>query len=480
MAFPANKTKIVCTIGPASDSSQTLKRLILAGTNVVRLNFSHGDFSSHKETIEKIRAVAEETRRRVAILGDLPGPKMRIGQLAQEPLELNSGDAFTLTTEDIVGDHQRVSMSFDLLPQVVAKGDMLFINDGIIQLEVADVTGSDVRCHIIAGGTIRSRKGLNLPGIDLGISAFTSYDHDCLKFAAQNGLDAVSQSFVEKADDITAVRQAAAKLNYDPFIIAKIERAGARNHIHEIIKVADGIMIARGDLGVEIPIEQIAPVQKYLMRIANAAGKPVITATQMLESMIDHPRPTRAEATDVANAILDGTDCVMLSGESAMGKYPLESMRMLKRIAAAIELHYPPHQIQDDIQKHREEGKLQLQDLIALSVETTLHRITPATVIVPTRSGATARSIARFRLPVWITAVSSQPKTCQDLLFSYGVHAVLEPDHPENWNAWARDWLRAQNVEGKLVILTEGPSAKRPDRNNRMEIIDLSRDTPKS
>ncbi len=479
MAFPANKTKIVCTIGPASDSSQTLKRLILAGTNVMRLNFSHSDFSSHKETIQKIRAAAEDTGRCVAILGDLPGPKMRIGQLAEEPLELNSGDAFTLTTEDIVGDHRRVSMSFDLLSQVVTKGDMLFINDGIIQLEVADVTGNDVRCNIIAGGTIRSRKGLNLPGINLGISAFTPHDHDCLKFAAQNGLDAVSQSFVETADDIIAVREAAAKLGYDPFIIAKIERAEARNHIHEIIKAADGIMIARGDLGVEIPIEQIAPVQKYLMRIANAAGKPVITATQMLESMIDHPRPTRAEATDVANAILDGTDCVMLSGESAMGKYPLESVRMLKRIAAAIEPHYPPHQIQDDIQRHREEDKSQLQDLIALSVETTLHRITPATVIVPTRSGATARSIARFRLPVWITAVSSQQKTCQDLMFSYGVHAVLESDHPENWNTWARDWLRAQNVEGKLVILTEGPSAKRPDGNNRMEIIDLSRDTPK-
>ena len=479
MAFPANKTKIVCTIGPASDSPQILKRLILAGMNVVRLNFSHGDFESHKETIQKIRAASEETGERVAILGDLPGPKMRIGQLAEEPIELNSGDAFTLTTEDITGDHRKVSMSFERLPQVVTKGDTLFINDGIIQLEVNAVEGKEVHCNIVSGGMLRSRKGLNLPGINLGISAFTKHDRKCLKFAAENGLDAVSQSFVETADDIIAVRAAAKKLKYDPFIIAKIERAGARSHIHDILKAADGIMIARGDLGVEIPIEQIAIAQKNLMRTANEAGKPVITATQMLESMTDHPLPTRAEATDVANAILDGTDCVMLSGESAMGKYPVKAVQMLKKIAAAIEPHRPPYPIQDAIQSRRDEDKLLLQDLIALSVETTLQRITPPTVIVPTRSGATARSITRFRLPVWITAVSSQQKTCQDLLFSYGIQSVCEQDHPENWNTWARDWLQAQNVKGELVVLTEGPSAKRPDRNNRMEIIDLRRNTSK-
>ena len=479
MPFPANKTKIVCTIGPASDSPQTLRRLILAGMNIVRLNFSHGDLESHSETIQKIRAASAETGQRVAILGDLPGPKMRIGELAEEPVELNSGDAFTLTTEDIVGDHRRVSMSFDRLPQVVSEGDTLFINDGIIQLEVTAVKGSEVHCDIKAGGSLRSRKGLNLPGIKLGISAFTEHDHECLKFAAENGIDAVSQSFVETAEDIKAVRAAAGKLNYDPFVIAKIERVGARDHIRDILRVSDGIMIARGDLGVEIPIEQIAIAQKNLMHLANEAGKPVITATQMLESMTEHPRPTRAEATDVANAILDGTDCVMLSGESAMGKYPVESVRMLKRIAASTEPHRPPNPIQDAIKSRRGEDTVLLQDLIALSVETMLHRVTPPTVIVPTRSGATARRITRFRLPAWITAVSSQPKTCQDLLFSYGVHPVCEPDHPEDWNSWARDWLQAQNVEGQLVVLTEGPSSKRPDRNNRIEIIDLHRDITK-
>jgi pyruvate kinase len=315
-----------------------------------------------------------------------------------------------------------------------------------------------------------------LPGIDLGISAFTDQDYECLKFAMQQGVDAVSQSFVETGEDIAAVRKAASGLGHNPFIIAKIERAGARKHMSEILQAADGIMIARGDLGVEIPIEQIAMAQKNIMRLANTMGKPVITATQMLESMTSNRRPTRAEATDVANAILDGTDCVMLSGESAMGDYPVESAAMLARIAAAVEPHRSPPAIDKILQTRREEDDIKLSDLIAICVETTLERITPPTVIVPTRSGATARSITRFRLPVWITAVSSQQKTYQDLQFSYGVFPVCEAEHPENWRKWAKDWLKSIDTEGNLVVLTEGPSSKRPDRNNRMEIIDLSKD----
>ena len=475
MPFSANKTKIVCTIGPASDSPEILEQLILAGMNVARLNFSHGDFSSHQETIQKVRTASRATGRRVAIMADLPGPKIRIGQFSQEPVELKPDDSFTLTTEDIVGDKERVSVSFIRLPQTVKPQDRLFLNDGLIQLEVKRVDGRDVHCNVIVGGELRSRKGLNLPGIDLGISAFTDRDYECLEFAMQQGVDAVSQSFVETAEDIAAVRKAASGLGHDPFIIAKIERAGARNHMSEILQAADGIMIARGDLGVEIPIEQIAMAQKNIMRLANTMGKPVITATQMLESMISNRRPTRAEATDVANAIFDGTDCVMLSGESAMGEYPVESASMLARIATAVEPHRTPPTIDKIIQTRREEDDIKLEDLIAICVETTLERIAPPTVIVPTRSGATARSITRFRLPVWITAVSSQQKTCQALMFSYGVWPVCEPEHPEDWRKWAREWLKFLNIEGNLVVLTEGPSGKRPDRNNRMEIIDLKR-----
>jgi len=475
MAFPANKTKIVCTIGPVSDSPAALQRMILAGMNVARLNFSHGDFKSHRETIEKIRVAARAVDQRVAIMADLPGPKMRIGELAVEPVEVKPDDPFTLTTAEIVGDAARVSVSFKRLPETVRPGDRLFINDGYIQIEVKEVIGKDVHCRVIVGGQLRSRKGLNLPGIDLGISAFTDHDRECLQFALENGVDAVSQSFVETAEDISAVRQAAAAMGHDPFIIAKIERAGARSHLGAILQAADGIMIARGDLGVEIPIEQIAVAQKQIMRAANMAGKPVITATQMLESMTTNRRPTRAEATDVANAILDGTDCVMLSGESAMGQYPVESVSMLARIAAAIEPYRNSMPIKEEFQSCRQEDQVKMKDLIAMSVETTLKRITPPTVIVPTHSGATARSIARFRLPVWITAVSSQTKTCRDLLFSYGVFPVCEPDHPENWRSWTKHWLASQGLKGDLVVLTEGPSTKRPDRNIRMEIIDLTR-----
>ena len=443
--------------------------------NVGRLNFSHGDFAGHKEAIKNLRAAARAVGRRVAIMADLPGPRIRIGQLAQEPIELKPGALFTLTTQDSVGDSTRVSVTFPGLPKAVRPGDTLFLNDGLIQLEVVNAEGSEVQCRVWVGGELWSRKGLNFPGIDLGIRAFTERDFECMKFALDQGVDAISQSFVETAADITNVRDAASGLGYNPFVIAKIERAGALDHIDDILKAADGMMIARGDLGVEIPIEQIALVQKRLMRKANVLGKPVITATQMLESMTDHRRPTRAEATDVANAILDGTDCVMLSAESAMGKYPLEAVTMLVKIAAAIEPQRPGHDVRETLKASGRGGPVHLSDLIALSVETTLDHIAPAAVIVPTQSGASARSITRFRLPVWIVAVSSQETTCQRLQFSYGVCPVHEPDHPDDWRPYVRNWLQSNGLSGNLAVLTEGPSSRHPDANHRMEIIDLGR-----
>ncbi len=475
MPFPSNKTKIVCTIGPASDSPEVLQKMIRAGMNVARLNFSHGDFATHQATIQGIRAASKATDRRVAIMADLPGPKIRIGEFKKEPIELKTDDPFTLTTEDIIGSSTRASVSFSRLPNAIKPQDKIFLNDGMIELEALKVEGHDIRCKVIVGGQLRSRKGLNLPGINLGISAFTERDHECRKFALQHGVNAVSQSFVETGQDVAAVRKAARELGHDPFIIAKIERSKARDHIDEILETADGIMIARGDLGVEIPIEKIAIVQKHIMLKANLTGKPVITATQMLESMTHSLRPSRAEATDVANAILDGTDCVMLSGESAMGEYPVDATAMLAKIAAAIEPHRTVYPIKGKLVSRREGDDLHLSDLIALSVETTLQRITPPTVIVPTRSGTTARSITRFRLPVWITAVSGFEKTCDDLMFSYGILPICEPDHPDDWKQWARKWLQTTGEAGHLVVLTEGPSKKHPHRNNRMEILDLGR-----
>jgi pyruvate kinase len=474
MTLPLNKTKIVCTIGPASQSREVMEKLLLAGMNVARLNFSHGDFSGHKEVIANLRAAAMATGRRLAIMADLPGPKMRIGKFGSEPIELKPGDVFTLTTDDIIGDVQRASVSFTQLPQVVKPGDTLYLNDGLIQVDVDQVLGRDVRCRVIVGGELRSRKGLNLPDIDLGISAFTEHDHDCMKFALENGVDAVSQSFVENAADIQAVRNAAAALGYDPFIIAKIERSRALNHLDDIITAADAVMIARGDLGVELPIEQIPVVQKQIMRKANMWAKPVITATQMLESMTTNRRPTRAEATDVANAILDGTDAVMLSEESAMGSYPVESAAMLAKIAVAIEPYRTMVSARELFRGIDLKGKVPPARMIDLGVETILEYADPVAVFVPTHGGDTARSIARFRLPIRIIAVSSEETTCQQLQFSSGVYPVCETEHPENWKTYVSEWLKTHGMQGNLAVVTEGPSRTHPEANNRLELVDLT------
>jgi len=475
MALAPHKTKLVCTIGPASESIEILRQLLRAWMNIARLNFSHGDFAWHTTVIENIRSAAQMEDRRAAIMADLPGPKMRIGPLAEEPLELKRGDAFTLTTRDIIGDRRRVSVSFPRLPGVVKPGDILFLNDGIIQMEVVKAGGSDVECRVLVGGELRSRKGLNLPGIDLGLCAFTEHDHDCLKFALEKGVDAVSQSFVETAADVEAVRKAAADLGHHPFIIAKIERAGALAHIDEILKAADGIMVARGDLGVETPIERIAVVQKQLIGKANGLGKPVITATQMLESMVDHFRPTRAEATDVANAILDGTDCVMLSEESAMGKFPVEAVKMLAGIAAAAEPFRAEGRATEAFAEYDRGRDVHFMDLISRNVRQTVDHLAPAAVIVPTVTGYTARMVSRFKLPVWIAAVSPEASTCQGLQFSYGVSPVHEPQHPPDWDDFAKRWAQSEGLPAGLVVLTQGPSKRNPRTNPRLEIIDLGR-----
>jgi pyruvate kinase len=473
MTIQNHKTKIVATIGPASESPEMLECLIRAGLNIARLNFSHGDFSKHGEVIARIRAAARATGRRVAIMADLPGPKMRLGTIEPEPIQVRPGDHLTLTTEDIVGNLQRVPMSFARLPHVVKPGDRLFLNDGLVHLQVEQVAGSDVHCTVAVGGELRSRKGLNLPGIDLGISAFTDHDRACLAFALERGVDAVSQSFVETAADIDAVRAATAAAGGQPFIIAKIERAGALEHFDDILKTADGIMVARGDLGVEVPIEEIALIQKELIAKANLAGKPVITATQMLESMVSSRLPTRAEATDVANAILDGTDCVMLSGESAMGKYPEEAVAMLAGIAAATEARRPRAGLDALRQRTRQMASLTAAEAIASVVQHALDTVPCAAVLVPTRSGGTARMISRFKPAVWVLAPCADPVACQGLSFSYGVYPIDCADDPDNWRDFAARWLRQHQLSGPLAMLVAGPSARNPEASHRIEILRL-------
>ena len=473
MNLPSHKTKIVATIGPASQSAQVLEEMIRAGMNIARLNFSHGEFEAHRKNIQNIRAAAHRAKRPVSIMADLSGPKMRIGNLGVTSVQLRAGDAFTLTTEDIMGDAHRVSVTFERLPKVVKPGDLLSLNDGYIQLEVREAKGKDVICEVRVGGELRARKGLNLPGIDLGISAFTDRDRQCLQFALEHGVDSVSQSFVEGAADIHAVRGAARDLGHDPFIIAKIERQRALTNLDEILDAADGVMIARGDLGVEVPIERIAVVQKDIMRRANQRAKPVITATQMLESMTSYRLPTRAEATDVSNAILDGTDCVMLSGESAMGAFPVESVAMLARIAAEVEVIRPQVAVKEMYAGVDLAGKVLPMHLILVSVEASLQYLKPAAVFTLTDDGISARRLSAFRLPVWTVALSPHMKIAQDLNFSSGVASVHQPEPPSSWNSYVKNWVRVRRLPGAFAILTQPPSAKDTDTGHRMEIVNL-------
>ncbi len=470
--LPDKKTKIVCTIGPASQSAEVLERLIVAGMNVARINFSHGELDGHRQTIANIRAAAAATGRRVAILGDLSGPKMRIGKLAVEPVELQRGQTLVLQTDEIVGDASRVSMSFPDLPNVVHAGDRIFINDGFIQLEVTEVRPREVACQVLVGGELRSHKGVNFPGIDLGISAFTERDRQCLEFAAAQRLDAVSQSFVQDAYDIAAVRRAADQLDYHPLIIAKIERARAVENLGEILATADGIMVARGDLGVEIPFERVAVTQKRLIRQANLLGKPVITATHMLESMIHNRRPTRAEASDVANAILDGTDCVMLSGETAMGQYPEDAVAAMAAIARVTEQEREDHFLGRLLQLEKLRGEIRREDLVSLTVYLDVETMKPGIVLIPSRSGATARRVSRFRLPIWVAAFSEDESACQQLQFSYGVHPV-HVDDPPNWSHFAVDWTRTHVPAAEVALLTREGDARRERDSTLIEIIDL-------
>ena len=462
------KTKIVATIGPASESQEMMERLIRAGLSSARLNFSHGDFSGHAGRIQNLRAAAKAVGRPIVIMADLPGPKMRIGSITPDPVNLKAGDPFILTTDEIPGTPQRVSVSFKRLPQVVQKGRRLYLNDGLVQLSVDRVDGNDVHCRVEVGGELRSKKGLNLPGMDLGISAFTEHDRACLEFAIKNGVDAVSQSFVEKAADLEAVRNAARSLGGNPFLIAKIERADALEHYDDILAAADGIMVARGDLGVEVPLEGMALTQKNLIARANRAGKPVITATQMLESMTASRLPTRAEATDVANAVLDGTDAVMLSAESAVGKFPEEAVATLARIAAATEKGRPRVHLDDaPLPGTRYSGA----DALARVVEYSLTLAAFSVVLVPTRTGTTARMISRFKPGEWIVALAHDPAVAQGLQYSYGVLPRWVERDPESWGPFLKQTLQEQCPSSGLALLVADPSTSHPDAHHRVEFF---------
>jgi pyruvate kinase len=404
-------------------------------------------------------------------MADLPGPKIRIGKIEPEPIQLHPGENFILTTDVVSGDAERVSVSLTHLPKVVKPGDKLFLNDGLVQLTVQHVSGPEIHCKVEVGGELRSKKGLNLPGVALGISAFTDHDRACLEFALEHGVDALSQSFVETRDDMEAVRAAAEAVGRRPFLVAKIERLDAIRHFDEIMIASDGIMIARGDLGVEVPIEEMAILQKQLIARAHIAGKPVITATNMLESMTVSRLPTRAEATDVANAVLDGTDAVMLSGESAIGKYPVEAVETLAKIAAYTESKRPPVSLAKLRARLRHCPPNTTSDAITSIVETALDLVPCAAVFVPTQTGTTARMVSRLRPSQWILALSRDPAVCQGLTFSYGVEPVQLTEDPKNWRDFAKACLLEHQIAGHRALLVAGPSRQNPEKNHRLEFL---------
>lgn len=471
MTLPEHHTKIVATLGPVSREPAVLARLLRAGLNVARINLAHGNVDQHAEVISNVRHAASRLGRRVAILADLPGPKLRLGKISPEPVELEQGQEFILTTESIVGDKTRASVNFSQLPKAVHPHEPIFLNDGFVELEVCSILGSQVHCKVKAGGELRSHKGINIPHLHVDLESFTSHDHELLQFACRQNVDAVGISFVQTAADVQRVRKEAVAMGASPCLIAKIECASALPRIDSILEQTDGIMVARGDLGVETPIEGVALVQKRLIRKANLAGKPVITATQMLESMTNYRRPTRAEASDVANAVLDGTDAVMLSEESAIGRYPVEAVEMLAKIAIEAEKNRPDYSrlpLQRSLL-----SETRVEEIIASNVVTAVERLGTACVVTPTESGASARRISRFHLPAWIVALSPHEPTCQKLLFSYGVYPVNTGSDPRDWPTITREILKREKLWDGPVVLTQGPSRENPGATNRMEILQL-------
>jgi len=342
MRLPRHKTKIVCTIGPSSFHPTVLQGLYRRGMCVARVNLSHGDPTEVRETLLKVRAAARSEGKTCAILADLPGPKIRLGDLAAEPVVLTAGKEVTLTTRNLKGTQTLLPVNYKQLPRSVKSGSLIYLYDGYLQLRVLSVASTEVRCKVLIGGKVGSRKGINLPGAHLYVNPVTRKDLDWMRFCLGQGIRMFGVSFVEKAADLGRLRKYAASLGHSVRLIAKIERSEAVDNFAGILRAADGIMVARGDLGVQVPIEDVPVIQKWLIHQAKLAGKPVITATQMLASMTENPRPTRAEVTDVANAIVDGTDAVMLSEETAMGKYPLQAVETMAKVAASMERRWQP------------------------------------------------------------------------------------------------------------------------------------------
>ena len=468
------RTKIVCTIGPASRAPEMLRELMLAGMDVARLNFSHGNQAYHGENIERIRAVAAEVGKPVAILTDLQGPKLRVGEMEGEGVPLVSGEKVILTTRPIVGHGGVVPVQYARLPRDVEPGDRILIDDGLLELEVLSTGETDIACRVITGGLLQTNKGMNLPRASHAIPAITDKDRQDLRFVLEQQVDWVALSFVRNPGEVQElkemIRELAASDRPVP-VVAKIEKPKAVDNIDGIIEVADAIMVARGDLGIETSPEAVPVVQKMIIAKCNAVGKPVITATQMLDSMIRNPRPTRAEANDVANAIFDGTDAIMLSGETAVGKYPLESVRTMVRIAQEAERGG----LEGLARPRPPLGPVtSIADAVSHATYETASDLGAVAIITPTLSGHTPRVISKYRPCCPIIAVTPSPVVQRQLALYWGVRALLS-ERTESTDETISGAVRAAQEhglvkQGDVVVITAGAAGSGPGTTDIMKV----------
>lgn len=458
MTMTMRKTKIICTLGPASESEEVIRELMLAGMNVARLNFSHGTHEEQRGKLERVKKVREELGLPVALLLDTKGPEIRTGEFEKGKVELKKGQAFVLTTEDVMGNEGKVSITYKNLVKDVQPGDSILIDDGLIGLKVVKVTEKEIICSVENGGTISNKKGINVPGVELKMPFISKKDKDDIVFAVQEGFDYIAASFTRTADDILEIRRILEENHCDYIkIIAKVENDQGIKNVDEILRVADGVMIARGDMGVEIPLEEVPSIQKKLIRKAFETGKPIITATQMLDSMMKNPRPTRAETSDVANAIYQGTSAIMLSGETASGQYPVEALKTMVKIALRTEADID----YDERFKRRSiEDRTDITNAVSHATCTTAVDLHAAAIITVTKSGRTVGMIAKHHPGCMIIGCCMDDYVCRQLNLYWGVQPLLLPKEEDADALFNSAVTAAEDAglvsRGDLTVLTAG------------------------
>ncbi len=488
IASNANRTKIVATLGPSTESPETIHRLAEAGVDVFRINFSHGSRDQHQRMIQGVRRASEDLKLPLAILGDLAGPKLRVGAVKNNGVRLETGDIVTLVPPSS-DDHDPpdgtdgvFSINFDFLHEVAAPGKAVLLDDGQIRMTIQEVSDNAVRCRVENPGVLSSNKGVNLPDTDLPVPALTGKDRDDLAFALQTGIDLVALSFVRKPEDLDDAREAMRTIGTPRPLLAKIEKAEALNHLEAILDKADGAMVARGDLGIEIPMEKVPAAQKRIIRLCNLRGIPVITATQMLDSMIRNPAPTRAEVTDVYNAILDGTDAVMLSGETAIGRYPVRAVEAMDRVAGQAEKIIETNRDLDWLRAQQQEPSI--GQVIAYAAVTVASRLKLDCILAPTWSGTTARRVSQFRPATPIFACSPVPEIVLPLSLVWGVTAAaMEHVHPEEAKLSEADALIEATIRcarergavrpGMRVVLLGGIPLGKANHTNFLRVLEI-------